>query len=115
MRGMSRKKRQTVFAGLPFGKKAGPAWKAEPVWPEDTQYNQGVMVLSADDMKLLQKIMKIDPSAILVNGEYSNVGCPGTGALPNMQVLTDALRWQYEDCHPIISGWELRAAEQEAG
>ena len=54
--------------------------------------------------------MKADSSAILVSGEYSNIGCAGDGSLPDVQVLTDALRWQYEDCHPLITDWELKEA-----
>ena len=77
---------------------------------EDLEYDQGVMVLEADDLERLREIMRADADAILVSGEYSNIGCSGTGALPDVQVLADALRWQYEDCHLLISDWDLKEA-----
>ena len=90
--------------------KVGRSWNVDTVWPEDLEYDQGVMVLEADDLERLREIMRADADAILVSGEYSNIGCSGTGALPDVQVLTDALRWQYEDCHPLITDWELKEA-----
>lgn len=88
--------------------KEGRSWNVDTVWPEDMLYDEGVMTLEADDLERLREIMKADPNAILVSGEYSNIGCSGTGELPDLQVLTDALRWQYEDCHLLISDWELK-------
>ncbi len=88
--------------------KEGRSWSIETFFPEDLLYDEGVMVLSADDMERLQEIVKVDRSAVLVNGYYSNIGCSEDGSLPDVQVLADALRWQYEDCHPLISDWELK-------
>ena len=90
--------------------KVGRSWNVDTVWPEDLEYDQGVMILEADDLERLREIVKADSDAILVSGEYSNIGCSGTGALPDVQVLTDALRWQYEDCHLLISDWDLKEA-----
>ena len=90
--------------------KVGRSWNVDTVWPEDLEYDQGVMVLEADDLERLREIMRADADAILVSGEYSNIGCSGTGALPDVQVLADALRWQYEDCHLLISDWDLKEA-----
>jgi hypothetical protein len=73
-------------------------------------YDKGIMVLESDYLERLREIVKADSSAILVSGEYSNIGCAGDGSLPDVQVLTDALRWQYEDCHPLITDWELKEA-----
>ena len=82
--------------------KEGRSWNVDTIWPEDMLYNKGIMVLESDYLERLQEIVKTDSSAILVSGEYSNIGCAGDGSLPDVQVLTDALRWQYEDCHPQI-------------
>ena len=54
-------------------------------------YNKGIMVLESDYLERLREIVKADSSAILVSGEYSNIGCAGDGSLPDVQVLTDAL------------------------
>lgn len=88
----------------------GRSWNVDTVWPEDCLYDQGVMILEASDLERLREIMVADADAILVSGEYSNIGCSGTGALPDLQVLTDALRWQYEECHLLVSDWDLKEA-----
>ncbi len=90
--------------------KEGRSWNVDTIWPEDMLYDKGIMVLESDYLERLQEIVKADSSAILVSGEYSNIGCAGDGPLPDVQVLTDALRWQYEDCHPLITDWELKEA-----
>lgn len=90
--------------------KEGRSWKVDTVCPDDFYPDQGVMVLWSDDLERLREIMKADHSAILVNGYYSNIACWDECSLPDVQELTDALRWQYEDCHPLISEWELKEA-----
>ena len=88
----------------------GRSWNAETIWPEDMLYDKGIMVLESYYLERLLEIVKADSSAILVSGEYSNIGCAGDGSLSDVQVLTNALRWQYEDCHPLITDWELKEA-----
>ena len=90
--------------------KEGRSWNVDTIWPEDMLYDKGIMVLESDYLERLREIVKADSSAILVSGEYSNIGCAGDGSLLDVQVLTDALRWQYEDCHPLITDWELKEA-----
>ena len=90
--------------------KEGRSWNVDTIWPEDMLYDKGIMVLESDYLERLREIVKADSSAILVSGEYSNIGCAGDGSLPDVQVLADALRWQYEDCHPLITDWELKEA-----
>ena len=90
--------------------KEGRSWNIETVWPDDLFYDKGIMVLEEDALKRIREIMTVDSSAILVNGYYCNIGCSKDGSLPNAQVLADALRWQYEDCHPVITEWELKEA-----
>ena len=90
--------------------KEGRSWNVDTIWPEDMLYDKGIMVLESDYLERLREIVKADSSAILVSGEYSNIGCAGDGSLPDVQVLTDARRWQYEDCHPLITDWELKEA-----
>lgn len=90
--------------------KEGRSWNVDTIWPEDMLYDKGIMVLESDYLERLREIVKADSSAILVSGEYSNIGCAGDGSLPDVQVLNDALRWQYEDCHPLITDWELKEA-----
>lgn len=89
--------------------KEGRSWNVETVWPEDMDYDKGTMVLELDYLERLQEIMRVDQSAILVNGYYSNIGCFEEGPLPYVQTLADALRWQYEDCHPVIMDWKLKS------
>ena len=88
----------------------GRSWNAETIWPEDMLYDKGIMVLESYYLERLLEIVKAESSAILVSGEYSNIGCAGDGSLPDVQVLTNALRWQYEDCHPLITDWDLKEA-----
>lgn len=88
--------------------KVGRSWNAEPVWPDEFWYDGNIMTLSPEDMELLREAMKADPDAILVNGYYSNIGVDEDGKLPDVRVLADALRWQYEDCHLLISDWTLK-------
>lgn len=90
--------------------KEGRSWNVETIWPEDMDYDKGIMVLELDDLERLREIVKVDSVAILVNGEYSNIGCAGDGFLPDVQILANVLRWQYEDCHPVITDWELKEA-----
>lgn len=51
------------------------------------------MILGLHDLERLREIVKADASAVLLSGEYSNIGCTGDGSLPDVQVLADALRW----------------------
>lgn len=90
--------------------KEGRSWKVDTVWPEDMLYDEEVMTLEAYDLERLREIMKADQNAVLLSGEYSNIGCAGDGSLPDLQVLTDAFRWQYEECHLLISDWDLKEA-----
>lgn len=88
--------------------KEGRSWKAEAIFPDDFYLESGCMILSTDDLAVVQEAVKADPNAIFVNGYYSNIGCYEDDSLPDVQILADALRWQYEDCHPLISEWELK-------
>ena len=88
----------------------GRSWNAETIWPEDMLYDKGIMVLETYYLERFLVIVKANSSATLVSCEYSNIGCAGDGSLPDVQVLTNALRWQYEDCHPLITDWELKEA-----
>jgi len=90
--------------------KVGRSWNAEAIFPDDFNLDSGSMVLWADDLALVQEAMNADPNAIFVNGYESNIGCYQDYEKPNVQVLANALRWQYEDCHPLISDWELKEA-----
>ena len=87
--------------------KEGRSWNAEPFYPEDFDYGCATMKIEADDFERLQEIMKADPAAMFVNGYYTNIGCHDDGTLPDVQVLVDALRWQYEDCQPLVSDWAI--------
>lgn len=93
--------------------KKGRSWNIDTVWPEDCFYDQGIMILGSHDLERLREIVKADASAVLLSGEYSNIGCAGDGSLPDVQVLADALRWQYEDCHLLISDWNLKEERKE--
>ena len=44
--------------------KVGRSWNVDTVWPEDLEYDQGVMVLEADDLERLREIMRADADAI---------------------------------------------------
>ncbi len=88
--------------------KVGRSWNAEAIFPDDFHLESGSMVLEADDLALVREAVKADPNAIFVNGYYSSIGCCEDGEMPDVQTLTDALRWQYEDCHPLISEWQLK-------
>lgn len=90
--------------------KEGRSWKVEAIFPDDFYLESGSMVLFSEDLAIVREAMKADPNAIFVNGYYSNIGCYEDGEMPDVQVLADALRWQYEDCHPLISEWELKEA-----
>lgn len=92
--------------------KVGRSWNAEAIFPDDFCPETGSMVLGADDLALARKIVKADPNAIFVNGYYSNIGCGEDGETPDVQDLANAIRWQYEDCHPLISDWELKEAQK---
>ena len=69
--------------------KEGRSWNVDTIWPEDMLYDKGIMVLESDYLERLREIVKADSSAILVSGEYSNIGCAGDGSLPDVQVLTE--------------------------
>ena len=92
--------------------KENRSWNAETIFPEDFNYESKRMDLSVDDMVRVREIMKKDPNAIFVNGYYSNIGCYEDGTLPDIQVLVNALRWQYVYCHPVISDWYLVEVSQ---
>jgi len=65
--------------------KEGRSWNVDTIWPEDMLYDKGIMVLESDYLERLREIVKADSSAILVSGEYSNIGCAGDGSLPDVQ------------------------------
>lgn len=88
--------------------KEGRSWNVKAFWPEDFNYDTDVMEFDADDLQVIRQIMSADPEAILVNGYYTNIGCEEEGILPDLDVLIYALRWQYEDCHPLISEWTIK-------
>ena len=44
--------------------KVGRSWNVDTVWPEDLEYDQGVMVLEADYLERLREIMRADADAI---------------------------------------------------
>lgn len=88
--------------------KEGRSWNIEAFCPDDVYYESSTMEVSADDLQRLHQIVETDPDAILVNGYYSNIGCHEDGSLPDLQVLADALRWQYEDCRPLMADWILK-------
>ena len=87
--------------------KNGRSWKAE-TFSVDFDYSAGTIDADRDDFLRLKEIIREDPLAILVNGYYSNIGCYEDGTLPDIKTLADALRWQYEDCHPLVSNWTIR-------
>jgi len=55
--------------------KVGRSWNVEAIFPDDFYLESGSMVLGADDLALVRKIVKTDSNAIFVNGYYTNIGC----------------------------------------
>lgn len=90
--------------------KVGRSWFAERIWDDDSDYDTGVLTLDRDGIDRFHEIIAADPAAVLLNGYYTNVGCDEDGSLPDLDVLTRAIRWQYEECHMLASSWELREA-----
>lgn len=91
--------------------KEGRSWKVEAIFPDEFYLESGRMALFPEDLAVVREAVKVDPNAIFVNGYYSNISCCYEGGeMPNVQALADGLRWQYEDCHPLISDWELKEA-----
>lgn len=88
--------------------KEGRSWKTWWFFPEECYYNQGYMEVLHEDAERLREIMAADADAVLLNGYYTNIACHEDGSLPDRQEFVDALRWQYEDCHLLVSDWELK-------
>lgn len=87
--------------------KEGRSWNVWTFWPEDYCYNQGYMELLPEDAERLREIVAADADAVLLNGYYNNIACSEDGGLPDLREFVDALRWQYEDCHPCVSDWDV--------
>jgi hypothetical protein len=85
----------------------GRGWRSEAFFPEEFDYSNGRMELSEDDYSRIQEILDADTEAIFVNGYYSNLGLTEDMTLDS---LTAALRWQYEDCQPLLKNWEMEVA-----
>ncbi len=87
--------------------KVGRSWKASDFYPLP-DVEAGILEISDLDVPELQEISAADPDAILVNSWYNNLG--DTEAM-TVESLADFLRWQYEECHPLLSEWELKIEE----
>jgi hypothetical protein len=82
----------------------GRGWCSESFFPEEFDYSNNCMELSDDDYFRIQEILSIDEGAIFVNGYYTNLGLTEEMTVVS---LTAALRWQYEDCQPLLKNWEI--------
>lgn len=84
--------------------KQGRSWEARDFFP-NPDYKAGVMEINPWNIDELRGIVAADPNAILVNSWYHNLG--DTDAM-TAESLAGFLRWQYEECHPLLSGWTLK-------
>lgn len=109
LRSCARRIREDAACGIPWIVlwKEGRSWRAETICPDDFILDVQ-MDLFDYDMVTVREAVAADPNAILVNGYYHNIACCEDGSLPELQDLVDALRWQYEDCHPLVTDWTLR-------
>jgi len=80
--------------------KTGRSWHCLDIYP-DVLNEAGDMAFEEDDLaQIRNNILTVDPNAILVNSDWCNLGDTETMTL---QSLCDALRWQYELGHQLLS------------
>ena len=91
--------------------KVGRSWHSEVITGmEDFSYDDGIFRVTADEAETLREIMAADSSAVLLNAYYYNIGIgcdEEPGFYNGFQGFVDGLRWQYEECHPLLSEWAL--------
>lgn len=83
--------------------KEGRGWQAACFWP-DIDREDRLVFEDASNLAELKKILTIDPHAIFVNGWYSNLGPIDEMTI---DILANALRWQYESQHNQLADTNL--------
>ena len=79
-------------------------WKTYTLWPRDIDRDEQDLIAEEYDADTLTEILKKDPAAVLLCSEYDNLG--GMEDL-TLEVLANALRWQYEECHHYLADWMI--------
>lgn len=72
--------------------KDGKGWMGRDFWPDDVDEN-GAPTFDDFDMEGLRNIVKMDPSAIIVNSYWHNLG---DTTCMTRDSLAGFLRWQYD-------------------
>lgn len=90
--------------------KNGKSWHTHTFWAENFDASILSMEVERDDFGVFEGAMKVDKDAILVNGYYDNLFNVTEEPIP-INTLVQALRWQYEDCKPLLSRWTLRVVD----
>lgn len=79
--------------------KSGRSWNAETFYPTDiSEYD--VPTWEEEDIESFREIVAVDPSAIIVNSYYHNLGDVEE---MTVETLANAIRWQYEDAGKYLS------------
>lgn len=84
--------------------KVGRSWEVSDFYPLP-DFKAGVLEMDEDDISEIRQIIAVDPNAILVNSYYHNLG---DAEVMDSASLAEFLRWQYENCHPLAAGWDLK-------
>lgn len=78
--------------------KKGRSWRTFTFWPDID--DDGNAVFEDYEIEALQNILAIDRRAIIVNSWYHNLG---DTTCMTRDSLADALRWQYDLQHYMVS------------
>lgn len=78
--------------------KNGRSWRTFTFWPDID--DDGNAVFEGYEIEALQNILAIDRRAIIVNSWYHNLG---DTTCMTRDSLADALRWQYDLQHYMVS------------
>lgn len=78
--------------------KSGKGWMARDLYPDIDRENN--LVFEDYELEALQRIVALDPRAILVNGWHHNLG---DTTCMTRDSLADALRWQYDLQHYTVA------------